>query len=106
MSLRDIRRSNDAIFLYFLTIPTEGEPTLQLILDCNGCDLLALKNSQKNIGDFGVVAQITAADKSLDEAEDGPDYVLHGKFIDARFIGDYAVDKLLASQPVRKAKSE
>jgi hypothetical protein len=105
-SLKDIKRSNDAIILYFITIPVEGEPTLQLTLDCNGCDLLALKNSEKNVGDFGVVAQITAADKSLDDAEDAPNYVMHGKFIDARFIGDYALDKLLASPPGRKTKSE
>ena len=105
-TLKDVRRSNDAVFLYFLTIPTEGEPTFQLVLDCNGCDLLALKNSVKNVGDFGVVAQITEAQKSLDEADYAPDYILHGKFIDARFIDDYAMDKLLASKPVRKKQSE
>jgi hypothetical protein len=104
--LEDIRRSNDTIFLYFLTVPTEHEPSLQLILDCGGCDVLAFKNSDKKVGEFGVVAQVTAAVKSLDTTEDAPDYELHGKFIDARFIGDYAMDKSLASQPEGNRKSE
>ena len=58
-------------------------------------DLRALKNSATAIGDFGVLAQVTGAVKSLDESEDAPEYVLHGKFIDARFVGDYALDKAL-----------
>lgn len=43
--------------------------------------------------DFGVFAQVTAAFKLLDVAEDSPDYMLHGRFIDIRFVGDYAFDK-------------
>jgi len=97
--LEDIKQENGGVFLYFLTIPTKGEPALRLILDCAGCDLQVLRKSANPIGDFAVVAQVTAAAKSLDDSEDAPDYVLHGKFIDARYVGEYAMDKFLASQP-------
>ncbi len=100
--LEDVRKENNA-FLYFLTIPTEGEPSMRLILDCGGCDLQSLKKSANSIGDFAVVAQVTAAAMSLDASEDAPQYALRGKLIDARYLGEYAMDKLLGSQPAEKA---
>jgi hypothetical protein len=87
--LEDVRRRNGSIFLYFRTAPTEGEPTLRLILDCDRCDVLEIKNSANALGGFGVLAQVTQAVRSLDDSEDAPEYLLHGKFIDARFVGDY-----------------
>jgi hypothetical protein len=71
---------------------------LQLILDCAGCNLQAFRQSSDGIGDFGVVAQVSAADKSLDLSEDAPDFVLHGKLIAARWIGDYAFDEALKNK--------
>ena len=104
--LEDVKRENDSIFLYFLTIPTEGEPSIRVILDCAGCDLQALKQSANSIGDFVVVAQVTGAAKELDAGENAPEYVLHGKFIDARYIGEYAMNRFLATQPVEKTPSQ
>ncbi len=96
--LEDIRRKDDKTFLYFTTAPSEHEPSLRLILDCGGCDLVTFKSSAMKIGEFAIVAQVTVADKSIDATDDGPDYILQGKFIDARYVGDYAVDKLLDSR--------
>jgi len=104
--LEDVKKENDSIFLYFLTIPTEGEPSIRVILDCAGCDLQALKQSANSIGDFVVVAQVTGAAKELDAGENAPEYVLHGKFIDARYIGEYAMNRFLATQPVEKTPSQ
>ena len=104
--LEDVRKENNAIFLYFLTIPTEGEPSMRLILDCGGCDLQSLKKSANSIGDFAVVAQVTAAAMSLDASEDAPQYALRGKLIDARYLGEYAMDKFLASHPDQKSPSK
>lgn len=104
--LEDVRKENNAVFLYFLTIPTEGEPSMRLILDCGACDLQSLKKSANSIGDFAAVAQVTAAVMSLDASEDAPEYVLHGKLIDARYLGEYAMDKFLASQPGQNSPSK
>jgi hypothetical protein len=105
--LEDVRQENNGTFLYFLTIPTEGEPSgMRLILDCGGCDLQTLKKSADGIGDFAVAAQITSVAKALDAAENAPEYVLQGKFIDARYVGEYAMDKFLASQPDQKSSSQ
>lgn len=104
--LEDVRKENNATFLYFLTIPTEGEPSMRLILDCGACDLQSLKKSANSIGDFAVVAQVTVAAMSLDASEDAPEYVLHGKLIDARYLGEYAMDKFLASQHGQKSPSK
>ena len=103
--LEDVKKEKDSTFLYFLTIPTEGEPSIRVILDCAGCDLQALKKSANSIGDFVVVAQVTAAAKELDAGENAPEYVLHGKFIDARYIGEYAMNRFLATQPVEETPS-
>jgi len=105
-TLDDIRKESDGVFLYFSTIPTDGEPAMRLILDCGECDLQALKKSGNSLGDFAVVAQVTGAAKSLDAAENAPEYVLHGKFIDARYVGDYAMNRFLASQPAKTTGSE
>ena len=104
--LEDVKKENDSIFLYFLTIPTEGEPSIRVILDCAGCDLQALKKSANSIGDFVVVAQVTAAAKVLDADENAPEYVLRGKFIDARYVGEYAMNRFLAAQPAEKTPSQ
>lgn len=104
--LQDVRKENNGIFLYFLTIPTEGEPSMRLILDCGGCDLQSLKKSANPIGNFVVVAQMTTVVMSLDASEDAPEYVLRGKLIDARYVGEYAMNKFLASQPGQKSPSE
>jgi hypothetical protein len=104
--LEDVRKENNAVLLYFLTIPTEGEPSMRLILNCGACDLQSLKKSANSIGDFAVVAQVTEAAMSLDASEDAPEYVLHGKLIDARYLGEYAMDKFLASQPDQKSSSK
>jgi hypothetical protein len=104
--LEDVRKENNATSLYFLTVPTEGEPSMRLILDCGGCDLQSLKKAANAIGDFVVVAQMTTAAKSLDVSEDAPDYVLRGKLIDSRYVGAYAMDKFLASQPNQKSPSK
>jgi hypothetical protein len=104
-TLIDVRRQNDAVILYFRTVPTENEPILLLILACAGCDLRSLKDSAKPIdGDFGVIAQVSAVAKSLDSGVDEPEdvlrpeYVLNGKFVDARFVGNYAEEHALAAQ--------
>jgi hypothetical protein len=104
--LEDVRKENDAVLLYFLTIPTEGEPSMRLVLDCGACDLQSLKKSGNSIGDFAVVAQVTAAAMSLDASEDAPGYVLHGKLMDARYFGEYAMHKFLASQPDQESPSK
>ena len=104
--LEDVKRENDSIFLYFLTIPTEGEPSIRVILDCAGCDLQALKQSSNSIGDFAVVAQVNAATKLLDAGEDAPEFLLHGKFVDARYVGEYPMNTFLAAQPVEKTPSQ
>jgi hypothetical protein len=92
-TLDDVRRNNDGILLYFSTTPTEREPTIQLILDCASCNLGELERPANSIGDFAVVAQITAATKSIDESKDAPDYVLRGKLVDERFVGYYAIEQ-------------
>jgi hypothetical protein len=97
--LEDIRRQDDGMLLYFRTTPTEGEPTLELLLECPGCDLKRFEDSAKNIGDFALVARVTAAARSLDSSDNAPDYVVHGRLVDAQFVGDYALDKLL--QPMK-----
>lgn len=94
-TLEDVKRQHDVIVLYFRTTPTEGEPTLQLVLDCNGCDLQKLKEPKTSGGDFGVVAEPTAVSKAIDGPEDGPDFILNGKFIEARFVNNYALDKAI-----------
>ncbi len=99
-TLEDIRRQDDGVLLYFRTTPTEGEPILELLLECPGCDLKRFEDSAKDVGDFALVVQVTAAVRSLDSSDNAPDYVLHGRLIDARFIGDYALDKLM--QPTKK----
>jgi hypothetical protein len=90
--LEDIRKENNGISLYFLTVPTAGEPAMRVILECGECDVQTLKKSGESIGDYAFVAQITAAAKSLDADENAPEFILHGKLIDARYIGTYAMD--------------
>jgi hypothetical protein len=94
-SLEDVRRIGDSVFLFFLTMPTQREPSLRLILECGGCDLPGLKKSANTFGDFGLIAQIFTATKSLDESDEAPEYLLHGRFIEAIFVGDYALSKAL-----------
>lgn len=95
-TLEDVKRQHEAIALYFRTTPTEGEPTLQLILDCNGCDLQKLKEPSYSVGDLGVVAEPTGVSKAIDGPEDGPNFILNGKFVEARYVGDYAFDKAIS----------
>lgn len=107
-TLEDVKRENGAATLYFttVTVTTEGEPSSRLILNCDGCSLQDLKKSAASVGDFGLIVQVTAAAKLLDGAENAPEFVVHGKFIDTRFVGDYALDKLLALQSVDKSSSK
>ena len=92
-NLEDVRRSNNQTLLYFRTTPTAKEPVSRLILDCAECNVDSLRTSNSDIGDFEVIADIASATKSLDISEDAPTFVLQGRFIQARWVGDYAVNK-------------
>jgi hypothetical protein len=92
-TLDDERRQNNRTLLYFTTIPTLKEPVSRLILDCADCDLDSLRKSYKDDGEFEVIADVSVATKSLDASEDAPEFVLQGKYLQARFIGDYALNK-------------
>ena len=69
--LDDVRLENGAPSIYFSTIPTQGEPWMRVMLDCDGCDLPRLKGAAKSMDDIAVVAQITSAAKAIDQGEQG-----------------------------------
>lgn len=89
-TLEDVRREHDAFMLYLDSTPTEGEPVVRLVLDCNGCDLQKLKAPSESFGDFAVVAAPTQVVKTIDGPENGPDFLINGKLIEAVYVDDYA----------------
>jgi hypothetical protein len=97
--LDDTRRENGQTMLYFSTAQTADEPKFRLILDCAACDLSSLRESGKRDGEFEVIADIASATKLLDiplddtGTADPPKFVLHGRFIQARFVDDYTLIK-------------
>jgi hypothetical protein len=98
-NLEDIKRENDHTVLQFRTTPTDGEPIVELMLACNGCNLQELKKPN-HIGDFAIIAVPSSVVKAVDGPEDGPDFILRGTFSDARYIDDYAFDKAVEHRRV------